>query len=67
MDIRACLLRPWGSDGMSDSPVSAVVPLAKGIQILNLIKENQLITAVILFIAWQAGAFAQVVSIVGCA
>ena len=50
-----------------DDGVGKVVPLAKGAQILNLVKENQLITAVIVFILWQAGAVAEAAAIVGCA
>lgn len=44
-----------------------VVPLAKGAQIMQLIKENQLITAVVVFVLWQAGAVAEAAAIVGCA
>jgi len=44
-----------------------VVPLAKGAQIVNLVKENQLVTAAVLFILWQAGAIAQAAEYVGCA
>ncbi len=43
-----------------------VVPLAKGAQVLNLIRENQLITAVIVFILWQAGAMTDALTFVGC-
>ena len=43
-----------------------VVPLAKGAQIIQLVKENQLITAVILFVLWQAGAVAQAAEYAGC-
>jgi len=31
-------------------------PLAKGAQILQLVKDNQLITAAIVFVLWQAGS-----------
>jgi hypothetical protein len=42
-----------------------VVPLAKGAQILKLVKENQLITAVIVFVLWQAGAIGEGLTIIG--
>lgn len=44
-----------------------VVPLAKGAQILALVKDNQLITAVIVFALWQAGMIADAAAYVGCA
>jgi len=34
-------------------------------QLMCLIKDNQLITALVLFVLWQAGAVSQVVSTVG--
>ena len=34
-------------------------------QLICLVKENQLITALVLFVLWQAGAISQVVSTVG--
>ena len=43
-----------------------VVPLAKGAQVLQLVKDNQLITAVIVFVLWQAGALAQAAEMAGC-
>jgi len=43
------------------------VPLAKGAQILQLVKDNQLITAVIVFVLWQAGALAEAAAFAGCA
>jgi len=43
-----------------------IVPLAKGAQIVQLVKDNQLVTAVILFVLWQAGAVAQAVELAGC-
>ncbi len=42
-----------------------VATVAKSAQILNLIKENQLITAVIVFFLWQAGALAQGINLLG--
>lgn len=34
-----------------------IVAAAKAAQIYALVKENQLITALVLFVLWQAGAF----------
>ncbi len=45
--------------------VEEVATVAKGAQILNLVKENQLITAVIVFFLWQAGALAQGINLLG--
>ena len=42
-----------------------VVPLAKGAQVLKLVKENQLITAVIVFVLWQAGALQSGIGLIG--
>lgn len=63
------LLNPWGSDVMTSVPehLEKVVPLAKGAQIIQLVKDNQLFTAVILFVLWQAGAVAQAAEYAGCA
>lgn len=47
------------------SSASEVVPTAKAAQILLLIKDNQLVTAVVLFILWQAGALSQGFAIIG--
>ncbi len=44
---------------------SDVVAVAKGAQILNLVKENQLITAVIVFFLWQAGALQSGINLLG--
>jgi len=49
---------------LSDVP-EKVVPLAKGAQVLNLIRENQLITAVIVFMLWQAGALQSGIGLIG--
>ena len=53
---------------MSDigSSVKDAVPLAKGAQILQLVKDNQLITAVIVFVLWQAGMIADAAAYAGC-
>ena len=37
--------------------VDATITAAKAAQILSLIKENQLVTALALFLLWQVGAF----------
>ncbi len=50
---------------MSQIP-EEVVPLAKGAQVLKLVKDNQLITAVIVFVLWQAGAVTEALSFAGC-
>ena len=47
-------------------PIEQVAPLAKGAQVLQLVKDNQLITAVIVFILWQAGAVAEALAFAGC-
>jgi len=49
---------------LSDVP-EKVVPLAKGAQVLNLVRENQLITAVIVFMLWQAGALQSGIGLIG--
>ncbi len=48
-----------------DQVVSTSVAAAKTAQIISLIKDNQLLTAAIVFILWQAGAIAQASSYVG--
>ncbi len=59
-----CLLHQWGSDIMTKGVVphvpeaiAAAVQTAKTAQILMYIKENQLLTALCLFVLWQTGAF----------
>ena len=44
---------------------SAAADSLKVAQIMQLVKDNQLATAAILFILWQAGAIAQAASYVG--
>lgn len=58
-------LNLWGSD-MAAIEAKDVVPLAKGAQVLQLVKDNQLITAVIVFVLWQAGAVAEALAYAGC-
>ncbi len=38
-------------------PVESAITAAKAAQILTLVKENQLVTALVLFLLWQVGAF----------
>ncbi len=47
------------------SKVDAAVAATKLAQIGALIKDNQLLTAAIVFIAWQAGAIASASSLIG--
>ena len=49
-----------------NADADSVVPLAKGAQVLQLVKDNQLITAVIVFVLWQAGALTEALSYAGC-
>ncbi len=49
---------------MNVDPPKAV-DAAKLAQIGQLIKDNQLVTAVIVFVLWQAGALAHAVTFVG--
>jgi len=52
---------------MSDVPIiEKAAPLAKGAQILQLVKDNQLVTAAIVFVLWQAGALAEALAYAGC-
>lgn len=34
-------------------------------QILNLVKENQMVTAIVVFLLWQAGAITQGITAIG--
>ncbi len=54
----------WGSDPMTNVPaaVKDAVQMAKTAQILHYIKENQLLTALCLFVLWQTGAFISMMS-----
>lgn len=45
--------------------VEGSIAAAKTAQIVSLIKDNQLLTAAIVFILWQAGAIASATSYVG--
>lgn len=46
--------------------IEKAAPLAKGAQILQLVKNNQLITAGIVFVLWQAGALSEALAFAGC-
>lgn len=49
-----------------EAPVpEKAVSAAKMAQIGQLIKDNQILTAVIVFVLWQAGALANAVSFIG--
>jgi len=54
-------LHQWGSDTMTKGVVprevaTDVLSAAKAAQVMQLIKENQLVTAFVLFCLWQTGA-----------
>ena len=67
MDIKGFLLNLWGSDVVTTPEhLKEIVPLAKGAQIVQLLKENQLVTAAILFVLWQVGAVADALALAGC-
>ena len=49
-----------------DQPIpEKAVTAAKLAQLSQLIKDNQLVTAVIVFVLWQAGALANAVTFIG--
>jgi len=53
----------WGSDRMTIPPVvKDAVQVAKTAQILSYMKENQLLTALCLFVLWQTGAIVTAMS-----
>ncbi len=43
--------------------IATAVQTAKTAQIIHYVKENQLLTAVCLFVLWQAGAFVSAMSV----
>jgi hypothetical protein len=47
------------------TPLEQGVAAIKFAQILNLIKNNQLLTAAVVFVLWQAGMIADATSYVG--
>lgn len=52
---------------MTNPPQSAekVLAVAKAAQIATLVKENQLVTALVLFVLWQSGALLSAYSTAG--
>ena len=46
-------------------PAEAVASAVKVGQLVHLVKNNQLVTALVLFVLWQFGAFATVSNTVG--
>lgn len=60
----------WDSDIMASlPPADQLKPIAAGslkfAQIVQLVKDNQLLTALLLFISWQLGLVAQATQMVG--
>jgi len=51
--------------GIVPEKIPSATASLKVAQILNLVKENQLLTAAIVFIAWQIGIVADATSYVG--
>ena len=55
--------RPWGSDIMATIPdpktetINQAISVAKAAQIAEFVRNNQILTAVCLFVLWQTGAF----------
>lgn len=47
------------------APVQQGIAAAKLAQIVSLVKDNQLATAALLFIAWQVGFFAEAATYAG--
>ena len=53
----------WGSDRMTIPPVvKDAVQVAKTAQIIAYVKENQILTALCLFVLWQTGAIVTAMS-----
>ena len=52
-------LHQWGSDIMAEPGEVAkqAINTARAAQLIALVKENQLVTAFVLFFLWQTGAF----------
>jgi len=67
-EVRQVLGGESGGFGMTDIPplLEKAAPVAKGAQILQLVKDNQLVTAAIVFVLWQAGALAEALAFAGC-
>ncbi len=49
---------------MSTIPAKAV-DATRIAQILALVKDNQMLTAIVVFLLWQAGAIAQAATVIG--
>ena len=49
----------------ADAPVDKALATAKAAQIVSLMKDNQLVTALVLFILWQSGALLSAYSTAG--
>ncbi len=57
-----CLLHQWGSDIMAiQAPqpeiIEKTIDVARAAQIADFVRQNQILTAVCLFVLWQTGAF----------
>ena len=53
-------LHQWGSDIMQapqPEVIEKTIDVAKAAQIAVFVRENQLLTAAIMFVLWQTGAF----------
>ena len=50
---------------MTAPQVDKAITAAKAAQLIHLVKENQLITALVLFILWQSGALLSAYSTAG--
>lgn len=53
---------PWGSDTMTKGVVpreaiTTAMDTAKFAQVLSFVKENQILTAICVYVLWQTGAF----------
>jgi len=57
-----CWLHQWGSDIMGIQPpvpetIEKTIDVARAAQIASFVRDNQILTAVCLFVLWQTGAF----------
>jgi len=53
------------ADVVPSGAVKPVMTSMKLAQMIQLVKDNQLVTALILFVLWQADAFSQAQTVVG--
>jgi hypothetical protein len=51
--------------GVTPDTVDKAMSAAKAAQLMTLIKENQLVTALVLFLLWQSGALLSAYSTAG--